>query len=799
MRTFALLLLMLNSLVGVSQNCTYTLKGKVVDFHDGSPLAGATIIVAGTEMAYQTDIDGNFQIDALCDQTYFLQVSHPFCSTKGYTIKVNGDMQRTLRLEHHLEELNEVIVTGKVFSDKSKTLLESQISGSILEGFSGGSLGDALNSLSGVSSLNTGNTVVKPMINGLHSSRVLMINQGAIMEDQEWGAEHAPNIDINTAGNITLLKGAGALQYGGDAVGGIIISESPKVPTRDTLYGKTLLTTATNGRGGAISTHLTKGFESGWYAAVQATLKRLGDFEAPDYVLSNTGVYERNFSARFGLNRYTYGFEGYYSMFRSDIGILRASHLGGAEDQVTAINSGQPLIIEDFTYDLGAPRQEVTHHLMRLSAFKRYEKLGKLSFHYDFQMNDRFEFDVRRGENNDRASIDLNLQTHTVKLDLDSDISESIGLKSGIMARYQKNFANPETGVRRLIPDYDRFDLGVYAIADYRLSEKAQLEFGGRFDYTHMDVLKFYRTSFWEARGYDVLFPEIVVEDFGNQILTNPKLNFYNGSATFGATYSFNDDLTLFGNYSLASRIPNPSELFSEGLHHSASRIELGDLRFGSEIGHKFSATLRNEGEQFRFSVSPYLNLINNFIVMEPTDVQQTIRGNFQVWEYRQTDARLIGLDLDASFDISDNFEFVHQFSWVKGKDTTRDDALINMPPVNTTNELLYKNESWNNLRLSLQSQYVFEQNEFPDNNFEVFVPETETFELVDVSTPPDAYHLLNFNGSMDVQFNKRSTLTIGLSVSNIFNTSYRNYLNRLRYYADDLGRNFLLNLKINY
>ena len=114
-----------------------------------------------------------------------------------------------------------------------------------------------------------------------------------------------------------------------------------------------------------------------------------------------------------------------------------------------------------------------------------------------------------------------------------------------------------------------------------------------------------------------------MVEEVGAQILTQPKLNYYNSSATLGATYSFKDNYKLFFNYSLASRAPNPSELFSEGLHHSASRIELGDLRFSSEVGHKFAITLQNNNENFSFSIQPYINTINDFIVIEPSTCQR--------------------------------------------------------------------------------------------------------------------------------------------------------------------------------
>lgn len=798
MRIYALLVLLFSSITTLSQNCDNSLSGKITDLHDGQLLIGVTLIIADTEQAVQTDTDGLFTFSNLCNGTYYIQISHPYCLTKGVRIKVSGNTIKNYKLEHHLEELNQITIEGSAYSEKSKTLLENSIDKNQLERFSSGSLGDALKSLSGVSSLNTGNTVVKPIINGLHSSRVVIVNNGVRMEDQEWGAEHAPNIDINSISNLTVIKGAGALQYSGDAVGGVIIAESAKVPVKDSLYGKSLMTAASNGRGSTLNSKLTKSYQNGWYATLQGTLKRFGDFEAPDYVLSNTGIFERSASFKVGFNRFDYGIEGYYSIFKNEVGILRASHLGGGGDQIRALESDIPLVIKDFTYSIDAPKQDVTHHLATIKGFKRFDNFGKLSFQYDFQRNNRLEFDIRRGDDRNKASLDLQLDTHTVLLDLNSRLTDEIEMKTGVMAGYQNNFA-ADTGIRRLIPDYQKYDLGVYFIVDYQLNDQLLLEAGARYDYSYMDVFKFYKTSFWESRNYDLYVPEIVVEELATQILTNPQLSFNNGSATLGANYAFEKDHTLFFNYSIASRAPNPSELFSEGLHHSASRIERGDLRFTSEVAHKVALTFQRESDQFSFSINPYINTISDFIVIEPTDVEYTLRGEFQVWEYRQTNAQLLGVDVDASYTFAKNVRLNSQFSLVKGYDRTKDTPLIGMPPVNVSNEIVYQNPEFNNIRLSLQSAYHLKQNNYPDNNFEVFIPQTGTRQTVDVSSTPEAYHLLNFNSSIDLNINQKSKLTVGLQITNLLNTSYRNYLNRLRYYADDLGRNFLLNIKINY
>jgi len=787
------------SFVSISQNCNYSVSGKVTDLHDGSLLSGATLVLSEINKTVRTDIEGYYIISGLCkDEVYSIEILHPACETMRFRLKVSGNMTRDFKLEHHIEALNEIIVSGKAYEKNSSTVFENEVTTETLEQFSTASLGDALKSLSGVSSLNKGNGIVKPVINGLHSSRIIMINNGVRMQDQEWGKEHAPNIDVNAVGRLTVVKSASALQYGGDAMGGIVIAEGLKVPVKDTIYGKTMLSGASNGRGGVVTSQLTKSHKNGWYGNAQGTLKRFGDVEAADYVMSNTGLIEKDLSLRLGLNRFSHGLEAYYAYYNTEIGILRSSHAHGAADQIRAIESNVPLTIREFTYDIGYPKQDVTHHLARIKAFKKFNNFGELSLQYDYQNNHRFEYDIRVGNDRDTPALDLELDTHTVLLDFKGRFYD-LNFKSGIMGRFQTNFANPDTGVRRLIPDYDKYDFGIYTVLDYKMNDKLEFETGVRFDYSHMDVFKFYKNSVWEERGYDILFPELIVQEFSNQVLVNPELEFNNLSATLGFNYKLNDNNTLFLNHALSSRAPNPSELFSDGLHHAIARIEVGDLRFKSEVGHKTSLTYRYNNENFNFSINPFINNIQDFIVIEPIDIRETVRGNFQVWEYRQTDAQLLGIDIDADYKINKHFSLIHQLSVVKGYDRSRDLPLINMPPVSTKNEILYTNKKFKNLKVSLQSVFVFSQNEFPNNNFEVYLPVSETTEEVDISTPPDAYHLLNFNASMDFKTSKKSSLTVGLGINNLLNTSYRNYLNLLRFYSDDLGRNFLLNLKFNY
>ncbi|MEH6619377.1 TonB-dependent receptor [Maribacter arcticus] len=780
-----------------AQDCNSILLGEIVDFHDNSTLSGATINITSKNASTVSQENGKFSFKNLCDGILELEISHPECTTKFVTITIDGDTYSEIRLEHHLEELNEVKVVGDVpkhtISGQENTLSVKDI-----ERNSGNSLGDALKKIPGISTLNTGGNIVKPVIQGLNGSRILILNNNVRMQDMEWGEEHAPNVDVNANQNISVIKGAAAIEYGGDAIGGVIVLEPLPVVRTDSLFGKTQLNLSSNGRGGNITSTLTKSYKSGLYIKSQGSYKMLGDLEAPDYILSNTGIKESGLSLNIGKRDFVQGWEGYYSYFNSEIGILRASHIGNIDDLILSINSQEPSVINDFTYEIIHPNQEVTHHLAKLNYYRRFEGFGKWMVQYDFQKNRRYEYDIRVGDDADKASLDLQLTTHSVLTNIKFDAKQGLDIKTGAMGRYQNNFANPDTGVRRLIPDYDKFDFGLFAIGSYEINPDWTIDAGARYDFSRIDSKKYYRVSRWEERGYDIDFSDIILEDLGTQLLTNPVFDYHNISGTAGFHYEINEKDHLRFNYALAQRAPNPSELFSDGLHHSAARIELGDLRMKSETSSKFSASLERNTTKWGYNVAPYLNSINDFIILEPTGVEFTIRGAFPVWSYRQTNTVLLGVDASIYNNWTSNIRTDHKLAWVRGNDTSTDTPLINIPAANLTNSITYTNPKWNNLLVSLESQYVFEQTRYPEN-IEVFSPQQQENVILDINTPPDAYHLLALNTEASFTLKNKNDLTVGLSATNLLNTKYRDYLNRLRYFVDDTGRNISLRLIFNY
>ncbi len=123
MKNTVLMVLLLAVTHVFSQECDNTFTGIITDLHDGSPLVDATIIVAGSEILVQTDLDGGFKIPNLCDGTYSFQVAHPNCLTQGFTVKVSGNTTKKFRMEHHLEELDQIVLKGKSSGENTKTIV----------------------------------------------------------------------------------------------------------------------------------------------------------------------------------------------------------------------------------------------------------------------------------------------------------------------------------------------------------------------------------------------------------------------------------------------------------------------------------------------------------------------------------------------------------------------------------------------------------------------------------------------------------------------------------------------------
>lgn len=778
----------------ISAQQNFKIQGKVIDFHDKVPLKNASITIG--DLTARSDDSGNFSFSSVKKGTYQITASHPDCETFSETITVVRNLELTLNLEHHISQIEAVTIHGVHKSRDAliiKTLDQEEISRNSTE-----NLGNLLSSISGVGALKTGNSIAKPIIHGLYGSRISILNNGVKMAEQEWGVEHAPNINVTNFEHIDVIKGASALKYGSDAIGGVVLLVPESFKKTDTLRGAVNLSGISNGRGIGVDLNVVNAWENGWALKTNGGFRKLGDLQTPDYGLMNTGMNFSSFGFALQNNSFLQGISFDYSLTNQEIGIYRGSHIGNLEDFYNVLQSDVPFYERGFSYSIDNPKQEIQHHLAKISAYKRFEHLGKVSVDYSFQYNHRKEFDLRRGELSEIPSLDLELFTNQLNI---ADLIErgNWELETGIDLIYQYNYSTPETQARRLIPNYTKYSGGIYAVFKYRISPEINVETALRYDITKYSVKKWYDESDWTNLYVDD-FQQFYQKTEGNRVFTKPELNFRNLSFSAGIEYHPSEKLNLKLNYAKVSRTPNIAELFADGLHHSAAVLELGNMRLKNENGHQLNLNIASKLsvlEGLEISVNPYLFLTENFINQIPTGIQNTIRGVFPVWTYVQINARMYGLDFDANLKINKNFTYNGRFSYVNGQDLTNNQPLILMMPPNLANGLEFSKKEWKNFYIKAENRTFLQQNRFPLYNpvITIFENGEEVERTLDLSTPPSAYSLWSLQTGLNLSRN----FSAGLKVTNLFDKNYRDYLNRMRFFSDETGRNFILNLKYNF
>jgi iron complex outermembrane receptor protein len=679
------------------------------------------------------------------------------CSFAQELDSLNSKYKRTKQVD----TLKEVKILIRK-TPSSKTHVSSTLSGKQLDEVRGSSLGESIKDIPGVALLQTGGTISKPVIHGLHSSRIVLLNNGVKLEGQQWGAEHAPELDPFTARSIHIIKGAESIRYGSEAMGGVILLEPPLFPVDKYLEGEVNLLGATNGRAGVASGMLTgrilKIPALAW--RLQSSIKRSGNIHSADYYLGNTGVKEFNYSASVEYRTRKARYESYYSRFSTELGVLYSAHIGTIEDINARIEAGRPFEDYGFSYDISAPKQKVVHDLVKLKADYELKNNNTFSLVYALQQNHRQEFDIRRGDREALPITDMVLSDHKLEGYYKNLNHKRLQHHIGFNLGYQVNNNAPGTLSVPFIPNFDRLSAALFAIEKF-VTDHYELEFGIRYDFSTFD-----------AAGY--------------RYKTNEGPSFYKGSRRFhnvtgsvGALWKINDYWQLNGNVGLAWRAPSANELYSDGLHHGAGLYEIGDPDLKTEQGYKFVTSLKYQASKFQINIDPYVQYIHHYIFSKPDgSYLQNNRGTFPVFKYKQSNASFVGLDLSANWKIDQAFSYNVNGSVLKAKDLINDSYLPYIPADRIGQTLRWEvaiNKQIPSLYLAAGHSFTTRQNRYALES--------------DYAEPPSSYHLFNIKGGGTYNLGQRQ-VSFGITAENLFNTLYKDYMNRFRYYTHDMGRN---------
>lgn len=756
--------------------CTALIRLRIVDADTRETLPNASIRIVGVGKD-QTILakNGEALLQGFCVGNYDLFATHAGCSPQSIHFHLKDSASLTIAMSHAAQQLQNITVQSNA---SKNTGLTTEIKGQALAATKGLSLGESLQQVPGVAVLQTGSNIYKPIINGLHSNRILMLNNGIRQEGQQWGSEHAPEIDPFIANRLVVIKGAQTLQYGGDAIGGVILVE-PKLLSRIAgIHGEVNLAAFSNNRMGVANAMIEgmagKNKGLGW--RIQGSVRRGGSGRTPLYWLHNSALSEYNFSATAGWEKQRSQHQLFYSNFNTRLGIFSGAHIGNVTDLLNAIsNALPPDYIRDrpFTYAIERPYQEVQHQLIKWKSQWMLADSARVVMQVSGQWNRREEYDIRQFASSSMApQLSLNLYTLAADYSYEKYWRKRHKMIIGGNTSLQQN----NYDARYFIPNYSAFSQGIYLIQKLQWG-RWEPEFGIRGD-----VRSLYNMS-------------------GRPGMVIPSRNFgsVTGNASLGRQLS--QSIRLLLQFSSAWRPPQVNELFADGLHHGAARLERGDASLRPERANTVQASVHHQKGKLRAEISGYSKWIDGFIFLQPSyPPQLTIRGAFPSFIYNQTNAWLYGIDAQISYKIDAHLSAELQGSVLRARDVTQNNWIVQMPADRATASVMYQfaeGKWFSDTYLKLNAQAVARQTRIPAvGNIPVKQADGSTAMESDYLPPPAGYVLAGAEAGTAIRVGAQRWNLI-LAATNLLNHRYRDYLNAFRYYADELGTNVSVRLQI--
>ncbi|MBX2991563.1 MAG: TonB-dependent receptor [Bacteroidetes bacterium] len=743
------------------------IDGRVVDAVTRLSLPGASVILLELMQGQSTKNDGTFSLE-VPPGTYHLLTRYVGYADDTLAVSLATNTSLTIRLmpvDVRLSEVQSTAERDKEYLQRSSRAI-AVLTKKELDKHRGQTLGKTLENIPGVTLLQTGPSIAKPVVRGLHSQRVLVLNAGIPQEGQQWGGEHAPEIDPFSPSRIEVLKGAAGVEYGAGAIGGVIRVEPRTFRELPGMHGEVSLNAFSNNLQGSGAVFLEGAHEAlpGFAWRVQGSLRKAGDTRTSAYVMNNSGFSEVDASGgiRYATGRWSS--EVYYSHFGTILGIFRGSHIGNITDLMQAITDGRPQVVTPFSYAINRPKQEIRHDLFSLRSSLMFPGVGELTTQFGYQQNNRLEYDAHRAYNDSLAalnapSFDLTLTTYTADVKFKHVPVNGLFGSIGVSGMRQ---GNVRAGSVFLVPNFRAYSAGVYALESWA-RDRLTLTAGVRYDFRQVEVYPF------NFRGLQ------------------QRMHTYGGlSVAFSALYLLSDSWSVGSSIGSAWRPPSINEMYSNDIHHGTAQFEIGDLNLDTERSLSLDVTVKHAGERTNAEFSLYSNVMNRFIFLFP-DPQPTltIRGAFPTFRYMQADAVLSGFEGSFEIRASELLKLGITGSLVRGDNRSTREPLIGMPADRVrllTHFDIGDFSTFSNTYVEIVSNFVRKQDRVPAN--------------ADYAASPAGYALLDFGMGGELSFGTQA-IAIDLTVQNLLNRSYRDYLSRFRYFTDDPGVNAVLRVRI--
>jgi len=282
------------------------LEGRVVDKHDGRPVSNVEISVVGGSQRARSDADG-----------WFLLVPDPKLPFELLAVLPGGIYLKPIRFERIPvgepirvevaatgEELVTVTAGAAPGIQSAPANAKTLVSSDDLRARASRNLAQTMENVAGISSVSEGQAAV-PAIRGLAQARSLLLIDGARVTSERRIGPSATFLDPFILEDVEVSRGPGAVAYGSDAFGGVILARTRRPEPggeRKFAFTGTLGAGVPQSRAG-LEFESGIGERSG--ALVSGHYRSFSDYDSPEGEVLNSGSRDFGF-----LARYAHAFEG---------------------------------------------------------------------------------------------------------------------------------------------------------------------------------------------------------------------------------------------------------------------------------------------------------------------------------------------------------------------------------------------------------------------------------------------------------------------------------------------------------
>jgi iron complex outermembrane recepter protein len=555
------------------------------------------------------------------------------------------------------QQLPKVLVTGNPLRSNEVATPSSVLSGNGLVLRRGGSLGDTLDGLPGVSASYFGPNANRPVIRGQDGDRIRVLsNSGASLDASSLSFDHAVPIDPLVVERVEVLRGPAALLYGGSAVGGVVNTIDNRIPTAriDGLTGAVEARLGGAARERAASALVETGSDRLALHA-DAFVRNTSDLRVP--------AFERQLADGSTVRRTRV----VNSASRAHGGALGASivwdrgYLGASADAYR--NEYGIVAEEDIQIQMRRDRVALAGELRTPDAFISTWRGQATSTDYQHQ---EIEGDGSVGTTFKTRGTDGRFEAVHRAFNLGN------GQLEGTIGAQFESSRFSAVGEEAFVPSTRTHQQAAFIVERWNWGSGHHVSAGLRAERVRV-------SSEGDAPGADDQFGPAQERRF------SPR------SASIGTVFALLPQWQLSASWAHTERAPTSYELYANGVHAATSAFERGDPQQQLERGRNFDVALGWKNGHSHFKIGVFESRFANYIALSATgepDFVDDAGDTFPVFAFRGVRARLHGVEIEGSWRAWASAQTVDvdgKLDIVRGTDLDRGEALPRLPPLRAT------------------------------------------------------------------------------------------------------------------